>query len=161
LSGPETLVIAAAKATVVILGTGVGNHLSLSAVKATLASALAPRYGLLLMKPGMVLGDILFILDTDRNRSLKVLTFITPSSMPIHPSMFFIIGLTILSSVSVRSHLILRLRHQLMKSVMDSPFLGLVLAGSAIFILCDTMTNRALNESAISSQVWMLLFFND
>jgi hypothetical protein len=103
------------------------------------------------MKPGMVLDDILSILDTDRNRSLKVSTFVIPSSMPIHPSIFFIIKLTASSSVSVRSHLILRLRHLLIKLVMDSPFLGLVLAKSAIFILSDTMTNHVMNESAISS----------
>jgi hypothetical protein len=135
--------------------------LSLNAVKATLASALAPCYGLLLMKIGMVLGDILSILDTDCNGSLNVLTLITPSSMPIHPSIFFIIRLTASSSVSIRSHLMLRFLHLLMKLVMDSPFLGLVLAKSAIFILSDTMTNHTLNESVISSQVLMLLFFSE
>jgi hypothetical protein len=36
-----------------------------------------------------------------------------------------------------------------------------VLARPAMFILSDTMTKRALNESAISSQVLMLLFSNE
>jgi hypothetical protein len=134
---------------------------SFSEVNATLVSARAPRCGLLLMKLGTVCGDILSILDTDLSKFLNVLTFVTPSSMPIHPSIFFIIRLTASSSVNVQSHLMLRFRHLLIKTVIDSPFLGLVLARSAMFILSDTMTNRALNESVISSQVLILLFSSE
>jgi hypothetical protein len=129
------------------LNIGVGGHF-----------VLAPRCGLLFIKIGTVCGDILSILDIDLNKSLNVLTFVMPSNMLIHPSMFFIIRLTASSSVNVRSYLMLRFRHLLMKFVIGSPFLGLVIARSAIFILSDTMTNRALNEYAISSQVLMLLF---
>jgi hypothetical protein len=64
-----------------------------------------------------VCGDILSMLDTDLSKSLNVLTFVTPSNMPIHPSIFFIIRLTALYSVNVRSHLMLRFRHLLIKSV--------------------------------------------
>jgi hypothetical protein len=125
--------------------------LSFNDVNATLVSALAPRCDMLLMKLGTVCGDILSILDTDLSKSLNVLTFVTPSNMPIQPSMFFIIRLTASSSVNVQSHLILRFCHLLIKSVIDSPFLVLVLARSVMFILSYTMTNCALNESAISS----------
>jgi hypothetical protein len=135
--------------------------LSFNEVNATLVSARAPHCGLLLIKFGMVCGDILFMLDIDMSKSLNVLTFITPSNIPIHPSIFFIIRLTSSSSVNVRSHLMLRFRHLLIKYVIDSPFLGLVLARSAMFILLGTMTNRAMNESVISSQVLMLLFSNE
>jgi hypothetical protein len=134
---------------------------SFNVVNVTLVSARVPRCGLLLMKLGMVCGDIFSMLDTDLSKSLNVLTFVTPSNMPINPSIFFIIRLTASSSVNVRSYLMLRFRHLLIKSVIDSPFLGLVLARSAMFILSDTMTNRALNESAISSQVLMLLFSSE
>jgi hypothetical protein len=60
--------------------------LSFNDVNATLVSTLAPRYGLLLIKLGMVYGDILSMLDTDLSKSLNVLTIVTPSNMPIHPS---------------------------------------------------------------------------
>jgi hypothetical protein len=135
--------------------------LSFNEVNATLISARAPRYGLLLIKLGMVCGDILFMLDTDLSKSLNVLTFVTPSNIPIHPSMFFIIRLTASSSFNMRSHLMLRFRHLLIKSIINSPFLGLILARSTMFILSYTMTNCALNESAISSQVLMLLFSSE
>jgi hypothetical protein len=135
--------------------------LSYSEVNATLASARAPRCGLLFIKLGMVCGDILSMLDTNLSKSLNVLTFVTTSNMPIHPSIFFVIRLTASSSVNVRSHLMLRFRHLLMKSVIDSPFLGLVLARSAMFILSDTMTKRTLNEYVISSHVLMLLFSSE
>jgi hypothetical protein len=135
--------------------------LSFSEVNDTLVSARAPRYGLLFIKLSMVCGDILSMLDTDLSKSLNVLTFITPSNMPIHLSMFFIIRLTASSSVNVRSHLMLRFRHLFIKFIIDSPFLGLVLARSAMFTLSDTMTKRALNESAILSQILMLLFSSE
>jgi hypothetical protein len=101
--------------------------LSFSDVKATLVSVLAPRCDLLLIKLSMVLDDILFMFDTDLSKSLNVLIIVTVSSILIYPSMFFIIRLTALSSVSVRSHLILRFRHRFVKSVIDSSFFGLVL----------------------------------
>jgi hypothetical protein len=135
--------------------------LSFNDVNVTLVSALAPRCSLLLINVGMVCGDILSMLDIDLSKSLNVLTFITLSKMPIHPSMFFIIRLTASSSVNVRSHLMQRFHHLLIKSVIDSPFLGLVFARSTMFILSDTITNHALNESAISSQVLMLLFSSE
>jgi hypothetical protein len=135
--------------------------LSFNDVNVTLSSAMAPRYGMLFIKLGTVCGDIISILDTDLSKSLNVLTFVMPSNMLIHLSMFFIIRLTASSSVNVRSHLMLMFRHLLIKSVIDSPFLGLVLARSAMFILSDTMTKRALNESAISSHVLILLFSSE
>jgi hypothetical protein len=58
--------------------------LSLSLVKTTFVSIIL--CGRAPMKLGMLAEDMLSMLDTPLNKSLNVLSLVTPKSIPIHPS---------------------------------------------------------------------------